>query len=93
MDRGILALYAAIEQAERYEDNPDMAERTGVNILPLTCNKDLAYLEGRVLAMWHLSNLHHRQDTDGVVRLFAGKYDPTNPAQAALLEKASILAI
>lgn len=67
---------------------PDMAERTGVNILPLTYNKDLAYLEGRVLAMQHLSDLYHRQDTDGVVRLFAGKYDPTNPVQDSIMRRA-----
>ncbi|MBF1023923.1 MAG: DUF1704 domain-containing protein, partial [Candidatus Nanogingivalaceae bacterium] len=63
---------------------PDMADsRPGV--APLTFNKDLAYLEGRVLAMRHLESLYANQDVDGVTRLFAGKYDPTNPKQQELM--------
>lgn len=53
--------------------------------MPLTFNKDLAYLEGRVLAMRHLEDLYARQDVEGVARLFAGKYDPTNPEQQELM--------
>ncbi|MDO4781571.1 MAG: DUF1704 domain-containing protein [Candidatus Saccharibacteria bacterium] len=67
---------------------PDMAEQTGVGTPPLTYNKDLAYLEGRVLAMRHLSGLYHQKDTDGIARLFAGKYDPTNVAQDNIVRQA-----
>lgn len=63
---------------------PDMADRQP-GVAPLTFNKDLAYLEGRVLAMRHLESLYANQDVDGVTRLFAGKYDPTNPKQQELM--------
>lgn len=63
---------------------PDMADKKP-DIAPLTFNKDLAYLEGRVLAMQYLESLYANQDVDGVVRLFAGKYDPTNPEQQELM--------
>lgn len=63
---------------------PDMAD-SQPGVVPLTFNKDLAYLEGRVLAMRHLEDLYARQDVEGVVRLFAGKYDPTNPEQQKLM--------
>lgn len=63
---------------------PDMADRQP-GVAPLTFNKDLAYLEGRVLAMRHLESLYAHQDVDGVTRLFAGKYDPTNPKQQELM--------
>ena len=63
---------------------PDMADRQP-GVVPLTFNKDLAYLEGRVLAMRHLESLYANQDVDGVTRLFAGKYDPTNPKQQELM--------
>lgn len=66
---------------------PDMADRQpGVALL--TFNKDLAYLEGRVLAMRHLESLYANQDVDGATRLFAGKYDPTNPKQQELMMRA-----
>ena len=63
---------------------PDIADRQP-GVAPLTFNKDLAYLEGRVLAMRHLESLYANQDVDGVTRLFAGKYDPTNPKQQELM--------
>ena len=63
---------------------PDMAD-SQPGVAPLTFNKDLAYLEGRVLAMRHLESLYANQDVDGVTRLFAGKYDPTNPEQQELM--------
>ena len=63
---------------------PDLADNQP-GAVPLTFNKDLAYLEGRVLAMRHLEDLYARQDVEGVVRLFAGKYDPTNPEQQELM--------
>lgn len=66
---------------------PDMAD-SQPGVAPLTFNKDLAYLEGRVLAMRYLENLYADQDVDGVTRLFAGKYDPTNPEQQELMMRA-----
>lgn len=63
---------------------PDLAD-SQPGVVLLTFNKDLAYLEGRVLAMQHLEDLYARQDVEGVVRLFAGKYDPTNPEQQELM--------
>lgn len=66
---------------------PDMAD-SQPGVAPLTFNKDLAYLEGRVLAMRHLESLYANQDVDGVTRLFAGKYDPTNPEQQELMMRA-----
>lgn len=63
---------------------PDLAD-SQPGVAPLTFNKDLAYLEGRVLAMRHLESLYANQDADGVTRLFAGKYDPTNPEQQELM--------
>ena len=63
---------------------PDMAG-CQPGVAPLTFNKDLAYLEGRVLAMRHLESLYANQDVDGVTRLFAGKYDPSNPKQQELM--------
>lgn len=54
-------------------------------ITPMTFNKDLAYLEGRVIAMRHIAKLHRNQDIEGLDRLFKAKYDPTNPTQNALV--------
>lgn len=67
---------------------PDLAEATGLEIAPLTFNKDLAYLEGRCLAMRYLETLYKDQDTDGLGRMFAGKFDPTNPEQDRLIKMA-----
>ncbi|MBC7746538.1 DUF1704 domain-containing protein [Pedobacter sp.] len=55
------------------------------DIAPMTFNKDLAYLEGRVLAMGHLAELYSNNDTEGLDRLFLAKYDPTNPVQDAIV--------
>lgn len=63
---------------------PDMVDKKP-DVAPLTFNKDLAYLEGRVLAMQYLESLYANQDVNGVARLFAGKYDPTNPEQQELM--------
>ncbi|MFZ1301138.1 MAG: tyrosine/phenylalanine carboxypeptidase domain-containing protein [Candidatus Microsaccharimonas sp.] len=53
----------------------------------LTFNKDLAYLNGRVLAMNHIAELYETKDTEGLLDLFLAKYDPTVPEQKALFEK------
>lgn len=68
---------------------PDLREATGLDSAPLTFNKDLAYLEGRYVAMNYLQQLYERQDTAGVEQLFAGKFDPTNPQQLALVQRAT----
>ena len=57
------------------------------DIKPLTFNKDLAYLNGRVLAMNHIEELHERDDRDGLMRLFKAKYDPTIPEQQTIVDK------
>ncbi len=54
-------------------------------VKPITFNKDLAYLEGRVIAMRHIAELHRNRDLEGLDRLFKAKYDPTNPVQNALV--------
>ena len=54
---------------------------------PLTFNKDLAYLEGRVIAMRHIADLHQNADVEGLDRLFKAKYDPTNPVQNEIVTK------
>lgn len=62
-------------------------------VRPLTFNKDLAYLEGRVIAMRHIGELHRNQDEEGLDRLFKAKYDPTNPVQNALVVNEFALAV
>ncbi len=71
---------------------PDSADRFGIPNQPLTYNKDLAYLNGRVLAMRHLEDLYERQDDEGIDYLFKGKFDPTNPVQDALAGEAKVIA-
>lgn len=68
---------------------PDLREATGLDNAPLTFNKDLAYLEGRYVAMNYLQQLYERQDNTGVEQLFAGKFDPTNPQQLELVQRAT----
>ena len=60
--------------SERYPDIP-----------PLTFNKDLAYLNGRVLAMKHIAELYDTRDEEGLMRLFTAKYDPTIPEQQEIV--------
>ncbi|NCU29375.1 hypothetical protein EOM60_02060 [Candidatus Saccharibacteria bacterium] len=60
--------------SERYPDIP-----------PLTFNKDLAYLNGRVLAMNHIAELYKTRDKEGLMRLFTAKYDPTIPEQQEIV--------
>ena len=52
-------------------------------------NKDLAYLDGRILAMKHIQELFDERDIAGVERLFAGKFDATNPVQNELVKRAT----
>ena len=57
------------------------------NIRPLSYNKDLTYLNGRVLAMRHIQKLYETRDKAGFLRLFKGKFDPTIPEQDELARK------
>ncbi|MGB2786966.1 MAG: tyrosine/phenylalanine carboxypeptidase domain-containing protein [Candidatus Saccharimonadaceae bacterium] len=53
-------------------------------IKPLSFNKDLAYLNGRVLAMRYLETIHQTMDKEALDLLFDGKFDPTIPEQLAI---------
>src|SRR5690606_37127534 len=58
------------------------------DIKPLTFNKDLAYLNGRVIAMNYIRELYENKDVDGLMRLFEAKYDPTIPEQTEIVADA-----
>lgn len=51
----------------------------------LTMNKDLAYLNGKLDALKFLDKV--AGDKDAIKRVFAGKYDPNNSLQAAIVDK------
>lgn len=51
----------------------------------MTYNKDLAYLEGRLLAIDYLKKLYQTNDTKRLDECFIGKFDPTNPVQARIM--------
>lgn len=57
------------------------------DIPPMTFNKDLAYLNGRILAMNHIAKLYETEDSAGLMRLFVAKYDPTVPEQQEIVDK------
>lgn len=57
------------------------------DIPPLTFSKDLAYLNGRVLAMNHIAELYETRDEEGLMRLFTAKYDPTIPEQQEIVKQ------
>lgn len=57
------------------------------DITPLTFNKDLAYLNGRVLALQYISECHERNDEEAIKMLFRGKYDPTIPEQREIADR------
>ncbi len=52
---------------------------------PLTFNKDLAYLKGKVKALEYLESVAF--DKVMIRRLFMGKFDPTNKIQDALVDQ------
>lgn len=56
-------------------------------ISPITYSKDLAYLNGRVIAMDYLADLHETQDEAGLMRLMSAKFDPTVPEQNRLVDE------
>ena len=87
IDKAKSAAYTACNRIFR-GTQPDLREKTGLDIKPLVFSKDAAYLSGRVLVMEHLKELHEAGDVAGVKRLFAGKFDPTNPVQADIMERA-----
>lgn len=57
------------------------------DIPPLSFNKDLAYLNGRMLAMNHIAELYVTRDEEGLMRLFTAKYDPTIHEQQEIVKK------
>ena len=59
---------------------------------PLTFNKDLAYLAGRVMAINYIKKLYETKDEAGLMRLFKAKFDPTIPEQDAIAEKYAVTA-
>ena len=46
-------------------------------VMPLSYNKDLAYLNGRVIAMRYFEECYKSRDTESIDLIFAGKFDPT----------------
>lgn len=56
--------------------------------VPLTFNKDLAYLNGRVLTLQYIDECYGRDDKAAIELLFHGKFDPTIPEQREIAEKA-----
>ena len=70
-----------------FRGTPTNMSETYPDIPPLTFNKDLAYLSGRVLAMNHIAELYETRDEAGLMRLFTAKYDPTIPEQKEIVEK------
>lgn len=65
---------------------PNLTDK--IDITPLTYNKDLAYIDGRIIALKHINELYEARDYPGLDRLFMAKYDPTNPVQDALARSA-----
>lgn len=70
-----------------YRGTPTRMQESYPDILPLTFNKDLAYLNGRVRAMRFLQQLYEIKDEAGFMRLFEAKFDPTIPEQVAIVDK------
>ena len=60
------------------------------DIQPLTFNKDLAYLNGRVLAMNYIKKLYENKDEMGLNDLFDAKFDPTIPEQKEIKDRYSV---
>ena len=59
---------------------------TGLQDKPvLTYNKDLAYLEGKMITLDYLASV--KGDKKAIERLFTAKFDPTNPVQDALVAR------
>ena len=54
---------------------------------PLTYNKDLSYLRGRLSVMSYLKQAWEEKDTAKLDDLFAAKFDPTIPEQRAIVDQ------
>lgn len=65
---------------------PDINDKTSIK--PMTFNKDLAYLEGRMLAMNYIEELYVSKDADSLDRTFMAHYDPTNDVQDKIVRTA-----
>lgn len=53
----------------------------------LTYNKDLSYLNGRVIVMNYLKDLHENNDSESLLNLLSAKFDPTVPEQAEIVRQ------
>ena len=71
----------------KWADTPTNSKEAYPEITPLTFNKDLAYMAGRVRAMEYIRELYANNDEAGLMRLFDAKYDPTIPEQKMIAEK------
>jgi hypothetical protein len=52
---------------------------------PLTFNKDLAYLQGKIIALRFLERVG--EDKESIRQIFKGKFDPLNKAQKRLADR------
>ena len=74
-----------------FRGTPVKSKEVYPDIQPLTFNKDLAYLLGRVIAMEELDRLYGDKNEAGLMRLLNAKYDPTIPEQAAIVDKYQVI--
>ena len=72
-----------------FRGNPTDLSNLGENTLPLTYNKDLAYLNGRLSVVNYFNELYSdgKIDEDKVNELFLAKYDPTISEQAEIVRR------
>ena len=77
----------AKEKKQAYLSMVRISRGTPTNLVDgpvLTFNKDLAYLEGKIIALKYLDSV--KGDKKAIKRLFTAKFDPTNPVQDALVD-------
>jgi hypothetical protein len=65
---------------------PDLFDKIDLIGAPLTYNKDLAYLNGRILAMNYINEVFKFKDSAKLDKLFLAKYDPTIVEQDKIVE-------
>jgi hypothetical protein len=77
----------AKEKKQAYLSTVRITRGTPTNLVGgpvLTFNKDLAYLEGKIIALEYLDSV--KGNKKAIERLFTAKFDPTNPLQDALVD-------
>lgn len=70
-----------------YRGTPINVRELYPRVTPLTFNKDLAYLNGRVLALQYIQECHEKNDVEAIKMLFRGKFDPTIPEQREIADR------